>query len=331
MRSAIFYPERQITDPEFLRNSLLLWDELHVIDTNPERPRKDVPDDVQAAWKIIGKSFRPTEDEKWYAHEMIVGMLERPEFLMMIPQDEGRGRTPDSAYELYPDKFLQATWSILLERAKVGKLSNGDFGTSEAIATAIMSKLAEACAGEAFARVTNRIRGFALAADSNPADAGGRVVPVALGLIDLSKIDLATAVEFREKEESDPSYRDLRHRYLDDVEKHLTEIRSVKKLRDKEELERIHVDTLRKHLRDLKDGMKTNRLQLAVQAVVSVVVTAGSALVNPAALAGNAFGSVKMIGELFKNGLTYGTQQRALMSDNPMAYMYMLDRAARRR
>jgi hypothetical protein len=330
MRSAIFYPERQITDPVFLRNSLLLWDELHVIDTNPERPHVDVPDDVRRAWKILGKSIQPTYRDKEQAHQLIEEMLERPEFLEKIPQDRGRSRAPDDLYELFPDKLLDRTWRILREQARFRLLRNGDYGTNEAIAIAIMSKLAEACGGDVFARVTNRVGGFALAADSGPPVAGERVVPVALALFDLSKVDLATVVEFREREEKDESYRDLRNRYLDDVEQHILEMSSARNARQVEELYRVYDERMKRHVRDLKDGMKTNRLGLAFQAVVSVMATVGGTLVNPAAVAGNAIGSIKMIGDLFRHGLSYGTQQRALMSDNPMAYMYMLDRTARR-
>jgi hypothetical protein len=96
-----------------------------------------------------------------------------------------------------------------------------------------MSILADACAGDTRARVTDRAGAYAsiagmlesddeLVEDASRDERRDRIVAVTLKLLNLENISLSSLLDLRKREakESGHSLRDLRHRYAENIRFH---------------------------------------------------------------------------------------------------------------
>lgn len=316
-----------------MASALLLWDNLRVIAPWESFPIAYHANDMAEAWELIGKVFVPDDANRQLAHKAIQEMIEGgalPQF--QCPPD----LRPDQEYEMYARKLSHDTWSLLSRNGLTGRRdAKGDYTLNQQAGMTIMAKLADACAGDAFARVTDRMLAYGLIADRDePMLAQSHVVPLTLDLIDAGSITLERLIEFRRREERERrggDYRAWRHNYADAIQAHVKRLKNVESANQRDELNNQFRDDMAGHLAELKLAIGVAKMELVLKpTVVSLVVGAGGFLTSGpiAAVAGLAAGPfLKSLTDMFTAGIGFSEKQRKAMDKNPMAYMYQLARA----
>lgn len=345
MRSAIYYPRTQVRSVPLMKSSLLLWDELHTIVPTPNYAVSyDSQIDLARAWELIGKSFAPSEAQKLRAHEAIETTLTAgalPPNLYLV----GEVDQPKDPYEVWPQKFAMHTWDLLMQHKLAGvPLPNGDYPFTQEGGLLVMAKLADACAGKQFARVTDRLMAYGMiGTGGGPSASEAEVVPVTLDLIDATSLPIEKLIAFREREKAErrgSDYTKLRHAYADRVQAQVAALREEPDPFQRQELERQFRNDMAQDLKDLRDALSGNRLDLVMKPVIVASVVGAGALATglapatAAILAGSAviganLGDVaKNVADFFNSGFNFNKQQRETMAKHPMAYMYALSSAS---
>ena len=341
MRSALYYPHTEIKGKNLLKTSLLLWDRLEFIvpysDYEPEYQDKDVAEAIE----LFGVQHTPTGQEMKQAHNEIEDLATR-----QLPPAFYYRSAPDGYYhdyEMYPQKLLPDTWRMLRELQLAGDLrANADYPLSEAAGLTIMSILADCCAGETRARITDRGLAYAtvtnlLVDDKPPIEADyERVVPLTLSVIEASDLPLRTLIDFRKREEKSGGHaiRDLRHRYVDRIENHVKAVKAVKSASDARELELQFEVEMKDDLRHLRDelGMARTGALLSKDVVVTVVAGAGAFVAMTLGLhidvptAFTLTGAPVTIGGIFSARNKFSESRKSTMQKHPIAYLYELQR-----
>lgn len=345
MRSAVYYPRTTVHNRPLMQSSLLLWDQLHTIVPEPHYvPEYDDQTDLAEAWELIGAKIVPSEAQQQRAHKAIETTLQA----RRLPPDlywVGEIDQPQDPYEIWPQKFSMATWDLMREHGLTAEqLPNGDFPFTQDGGLLVMAKLADACAGTQFARVTDRLMAYGMigSGDQRPGTAAD-VVPITLDLIDAASIPFENLVAFRKREARErrgADYRKLRHHYSDIVQAHMRALDGAVDQFDREEMNRVFRDRMAENLRDLRSELGGNKLELVLKPVVMAgVAAAGTAATGADHLAtalaagvGAVFGSSwkdvgSAVADLFSGGLAFDRKQRGTMAKYPMAYMYALSNA----
>ena len=340
MRSAIYYPRTQVHSRPVMQSSLLLWDRLHTIVPAPHyAPSYDGRRDMAAAWELIGSGLVPRASQQRRAHDAIAATLRAG-----LPPDlyrVGQVDQPDDFYEVWPQKFSMETWDLLRHHQLTDvPLPNGDYPFTQEGGLLVMAKLADACAGNKFARVTDRLMAYGMigSGDQRPGTVG-EVVPVTLDVIDASSIPLENLIELRRREASEKrggDYTAMRHAYADAVQAQAEALGGALDQFERDEINRDFAGRMGRDLRDLREALGGNRLELVMKPVVVATVATAASLASgislPAALtvgASAALGSdwkeiSKSVADLFSSGFNFDYKQRETMSKHPMAYMYAL-------
>lgn len=333
MRSAIHYPDTHLQSPQAMASALLLWDKLRVIVPFDGYRIEYNNSDMAAAWELIGKPLVPDDDNKRQAHKSIEAMLEAS----MPRQIQYRADLQlDREYEIWPQKLHHETWRLLHEhRMTSGPVANGDYPFDHEAGITIMSKLADACAGTTFARVTDKMLAYGLIGDRDePVLAQSHVVPLTLELIDANSISLEKLIDFRRREAQERrggDYSALRHAYADAVQGHVAKLRNVQSVNHRDQLNDEFQDEMARYLNELKRAIGLVKAEMVLKpVVVSAVVGAGGFLAaGPlGGLAGLAAGpALQGLADMFSAGIGFNEKQRKAMDKNPMAYMYQLSRS----
>jgi hypothetical protein len=293
---------------------------------------------MAAAWKLIGDTMYPDPEQQQRAHEHIKELLESGVSVDVLYRDDA---PPPEAYEIWPQKLLPETWDLLRKhRLTAAPLANGDYPFEEQGGLAVMSKLADACAGTTFARWTDRFLAYGLVADRDPeAAAQTAVVPLTLSMIDATSIPIERLIDFRRREEREGrggAYQALRHRYADALVKHVEATKSVESRNELKQLRREFEDDMRRDLRELRDALGVNAIDaITSPVVVTTAVAVGSwlatadpvATATAAAAGGGAAKAIEKVVELFRLRTGFSAKQRKIMAEHPMSYLYQLSRA----
>lgn len=341
MRAALYYPHTDVEDLGIVKSALLMWDRLEHITPTAEYRSHYSDMGIAKAMELIGKPHVPSAAEMAEAHDRVVEMIESkvpPEFY--LKQKRTRG-----LYEMYPQKLLPKTWEELRKASMAGRLrANGDYPFMEPAGLTIMSILADCCAGQSKARVTDRGDAYAsinsllvdgpLSATSSY-DAAEGLVPFALQVANLDGFDLNDLIDFRVREEKERGHtlRDLRHRYVDNMSKYLDRIRKeARSQSDVVEIRYQYFDDMRIDLAHLKAEISGARREAVLSKEVLVTLVGGVALL--AAVTGGApvelpsvvapTGALVTLGGLIGVGNKYATARRSILLKHPMAYLYEL-------
>lgn len=344
MRSAIYYPRTQVWSVPLMKSSLLLWDELHTIVPTPNYEiRYERENDLARAWELIGRSFAPNEVQKQRAHNAIETTLTAgalPANLYLV----GAVDQPNDPYEVWPQKFAMHTWELLMQHKLAGvPLPNGDYPFTQEGGLLVMAKLADACAGKRFARVTDRLMAYGMiGSGGRPSASEADVVPVTLELVDASSLPIEDLIAFREREKVErrgSDYTKLRHAYADRVQAQIMALRKEPDAFQRRELERQFRDEMAQELKDLQEALTRNRRDLVMKPViVASVVGVGSlamglapataaVLAGTAVVGANLTDVAKTVADFLSSGFHFSSQQRETMAKHPMAYMYALSSA----
>ena len=329
MRSAIHYPNTQIESPQSMASALLLWDNLRVIVPWDRFPIEYRNRNMAEAWELIGRPLVPDDANKRQAHQRIETMIEAGVPLQIQYRDDLR---PGHDYEISSKKLNPETWD-LLKRGQItaAPLASGDYQFEEQAGIAIMAKLADACAGDTLARVTDKVLAYGLIADRDePVLAQSHVVPLTLGLIDAGSIPLEKLIDFRRREASKArggDFKALRHAYADAVQVHVAKLQSVESINQRDQLNEEFQDTMARHLENLRRAMNVTTSQLVLSpVVVSIIAAVGGFLAGDVGVGMGVGTALKGVADMFSAGINFGEKQRKAMEDNPMAYMYQLSR-----
>ena len=153
MRSALYYPHTNVQSEHLLKTALLFWDNLYVIVPWPSyRPLYDSVTATEA-FELIGKCHYPSDAEKRKAHESVTELLDRPlPLAFSFPSEEHNTET----YDIYPQKLLPDTVSMLRRRRMSAAIGPRNMRASAATGLTLMNIIADCCAGNTLARVTDR-------------------------------------------------------------------------------------------------------------------------------------------------------------------------------
>jgi hypothetical protein len=338
LRSAIHCPHSRVSNPSTMRQALLLWDNYHIIapwaDFDPGHTGE-----IAEAWSIIGGITVPDPVEQKHAHDDIVAFIKNRDRLSPRFFVSADRKSQQDIYEVYPQKLLGETWRHLEQAGLAGDLlPNADRPMSTWGGLVIMAKLADACAGNVFARVTDRTDAYrAIANEMTVSETGHHdvpsTVPVLLSMIDAQSIPLENLMRFR-VDEQNPT---LRHNLLDAVQDHpdvLRELQSPNQMKEgQDQFER----RMRRNLADLRDALRFNKIKFVTSAAALTLVT--GAFATAAALqtgplqvgsaisaAASAGLGLKQLADFFGGGLDLSERQRSTMLKHPMAYMHLLSK-----
>ncbi|MHC2722459.1 hypothetical protein [Bradyrhizobium diazoefficiens] len=338
LRSAIHYPHSRISSASTMKQALLLWDEYHLIapweDFDPEHEGE-----IAEAWSIIGKITVPDPVEQRRAHADIVTFIENREQLSRRFFVNADRASRQDVYEVYPTKLLEETWNKLERAGLAGDLlPNADRPMSTWGGLVIMAKLADACAGDIFARVTDRTDAYRAIANEMPKSGVRRqeapsTIPVLLSIIDAQSIPLENIMRFR-SDERDPT---LRHNLLDAVQDHIDRLRELESPNQIRAVQDDFDRQMRKNLNDLRDALRYNKIKFVTSAAALTVATgafaAAAALQTGPLQLGSAISAaasaglgVKQLADFFGGGLDLSERQRNTMLKHPMAYMHLLSK-----
>ena len=345
--SSLYYPHTNIQDPALLRSSLLLWDSVTTI-----VPWEGFQPDYQTnaekhAWEILVRPHFPTVEEKAAVHDVVKEFVDgsiRSEFLyspVNLPHNE--------IYEIYPQKLLTDTVDLLRSKGLMGEnLPNADVPSTQWMGLHLMNILADCCAGEQMARITDEQPAYealaGLLADKTeqplPHDTREAVVSVTLDVLDWRSGDLNGLVEFRRREEKESrgrDYRALRHRYCDRIEEQINSLRKSRGEAERKAIREQFRADMEEDARLLRGELRTSVLQtgLSYTGIASTVLVlayeaaahfgyvppaGGSLTATSASTATAAFTGMLMLHSKF-------VQSRAeLLRKHPMSYLYSLKR-----
>ena len=338
MRSALYFPHTEIRSEGLFTTALLLWDQVHVLvpwdGYQPSYKNKD----HAMAFELIGKCHAPSQDEKKQAHEFVEDFATRP-----LPDafSYTSVTNPSEVYEVYPQKFRHDTWDVLMKTGlSGGSLPNLDMPMSAPAGLSLMSILADCCAGQTLARITDRGAAYAslaglLAQESDTeVEAQGateRLSALTIQVIDTAGIPLKKLIGFRENEVKSASghaLRGLRHRYLDRLSTQASNLIAARKKSDRAEIERQFKQEMVDDLKELRSELRLSAGEtLGSKDVVISVVAGVGAVVAP--LIGmpvpdvvSASGAAAIIGGLLSLRSKFAKSRYDILKKHPMAYLY---------
>jgi hypothetical protein len=318
-------------------NSLLLWDRVQIM-VPWDGFRPDYTDrDHARALELIGTHRAPTDDEKKQVHELIEDFATRP-----LPEAfsyKAKGNPQD--WRVYGEKLLPDTWDLLKRVGRAGAAIPGrGVPVTEPTGLSLLSILADCCAGQSLARVTDQAAAYGVIAGlltDQPAEEIAEhpvetLAALTLTAIDTRRVPLSKLVSFREREEkSKKGYdlRALRHRYLDRLSKQASALATLQKKSDRKELERQFKQDMKDDLRDLRSELQVAAKEALFSTEFVVAVLGSATAASPYFsfhLSGvvAAGGGPVTVGGLLALKTKFVKSRREVLRNHPMAYLYEL-------
>lgn len=321
-----------------------MWDHLEFL--VPNRGYNFSYDDpvVAEAIELIGKNRCPNNEEKLKAHAQIEDLVTRPHLPDVFYY---RGSDP---YEVYPQKFLNDTWDLLVNSKFAGSLlPNDDYRLSKQAGFAIMAILADACAGTTRTRVTDSPQSYASLTDllkdnarigvrERLVDMSVRAIPrgpflvgLRLSLPDIDYLSLDKLIEFRKREavETGNSLRKLRHGFLERIERRVEDLTNHGLTRsDREELERLFFREALDDLAEVTGKRKKQNRGVLRDIILTAVTTSAELLTGAPVLPGVRTLSgapVKLRGAIASRN-QFVKARTEIIRDHPMALLHELSR-----
>ena len=282
--TALYYPHIIIQNEGLLKNALLLWDNIELICPFDNFPSRSDNLDCQNAFDAIARPLLPTESEKRKAHDAVIELAESHLPKWFFPENVNN----NLRYAVYPEKFLPETWDAL-QRSKLAQpkevycdppmppsaiydlqnqASQEAYETTQAMGLTMMSILADCCAGGTKQLVTDEASSY-LALDrylkligrakplKNSNSRHDRLVTLSLVSADVSRVRLSTLVALRNKEESHPELRAMRHNYVNKVGQYIGRLSTqARSERDVREIERVFQQEVSDDILLLKEELK---------------------------------------------------------------------------
>ena len=338
VRSALYYPYTSIHSENLIRTSLLLWDRVHIM-VPWEGFRPDYHDrDHARALELVGVHRVPSHEEKKQAHEIVEDFCTRP-----LPEPfsyASKGHPHD--WPVYPEKLLPDTWQMLRMTGMAGhRIPSGGVPVTEPTGLSLLSILADCCAGQSLARITDRSAAYGVLGglltetpgDVNPQGTVVGLAAITLKVIDTKRIPLTKLVAFREREEKSASgheLRSLRHRYLDRLSTQVSALAGLQKDSDRAELQRQFDREIKDDLHQLRSELRLSAAEALASKELLAAVLAGAAVAAPffnfhLPDVVSASGGVVSIGGLLALRTKFVKSRHDVLKNHPMAYLYELE------
>lgn len=348
MLSAMYYPHTQIRDEDFLKASLLTWDEVGFISPYPnfalERSRSVT---VNTALDLLCKPHAPTAEEKRRVHARVLALLGDgvPAWLTSstVPASL-RAARPVREYRdandmgIYPRKLDPKTWELLQAAGLVTlNADESKHYSAPLVGFLLMSLLADACAGETRQKITDRVDAYSflwkvaaaeahvdfLPSASAPVDSlHARLVTLSVRAINTDDIPLENLVAMRQREARSSSahaYRAMRRRYSSAIQvcaKRL--VTEGKSKADRVEIERQFQLELQDDIAALRAelGVAKTALVFSKEVGVTLLATAGM-FIEPISASTIAWGA------LVADVLKFSDSYKKALSGHPTSWLYL--------
>lgn len=349
--AALYYPHMSIRSEGFLKNAMLLWDEVSFICPQAVLPRH-LEGDAQKALDQIAKPLNPSRDEKRQVHDAVVELVnsDLPKWFLQT-----RGELKNYYY-IDPQKFFSETWEELYRKNLIRETTiySSDpplpgtarvketparqrraYQTTRTFGHLLMSMIAEVCAGQARQLVTEEIVSYTALdkymkliggadLDKRPTKEYDRLVTLSLQTLNLSQVDIAALARVRASEDKKPELRKMRHSYVSKLEGYVTRLSTeAKGARDVEEIERQFKQEVKDDVgllrEELKDGAK--KFFFSKEFGAAVVAIPGTALLTPFA----AFGAVPLV----RPYSDFKVARNKTLAGHSMSWLYVAPRRFR--
>lgn len=330
MLTAIYYPHISIQTEKVLKNALLLWDKIeYMVPDRYHRPSYATPELEEAA-ELIAEPLVPSEAIKKETHKQIVNLVEAglPDWFY-FPLKK---RTP--LYNIYPQKFLPETYEFLRNQRMARPSKKEDFAgfeTPRFLGLAIMSILADNCAGTQKRTLTDELASYSMLSRyitamhqgeyGNVSSDYERLVTLSLRTIDTNNIDLSRMIELRRDEEKQNGsfLRELRSNYREAIDTWATRMGTEARTEDDErEIERAFEADLSTDLNKLKESLKVGAREafFSKDGIVSILALPGI-LVQPPVI------SLIGVGALINSVSNYNAKRRNALRTHVMSWLYV--------
>jgi hypothetical protein len=362
MRNALYYPHTQMRDENFLKNSLLLWDEVDFISpTRHFRFDSNLPKHIIEGLELLCRPHVPNENEKGTAHTRIVNLLKSgvPDWLVTtaVPESIQDGRRVreffGEDYGIYPEKLDHKTWE-LLEAAQLVRLSGADYDyyTRPLVGLFLMSLLANVCAGNTKEQITDRGDAYAFLWRLIAAEGGGRdvsmqkplsgnsaerLITLSLKAIDTDDIPFENILALRKREAgtSGHDYRAFRKKYGEKLKECAVAIATnAKSESDRRDIERQFKTDLADDLNSLKDELQAPKRELVFskEVLTTVAVAVGVALfAEPTTSVWVTPGAAAVSAGLFVNNLgKFVGSYKKTLKEHSASWLYLAQAPDRR-
>ncbi len=331
MFSAIYYPNIQIKNPKIIKTALLLWDRLEYIAPSKNTGQYAETKYLSEALDMIAIEHVPSDNEKKLAHE---GILELA--TSQLPKDFLlRNSNFSDRYSIYPQKFLPETLDALRETELAAPYRDTNFSEwvmSKSIGLAMMSVLAEACAGLELRTVTDKFASYKLLSESivglhngtfdQISDDAERLITISLKVIDASKLNIKRIINFRKREHSSEgtSIRQLRHNYLRKIDSFVKRLATSRDHpNNRKEIERQFEEEIRDDISNLKEALKLKAKDTLLSKEVGVAFLASAGIaVPPLAVPASILG----VGALGKKGINYRSDRKEILNKHAMSWLF---------
>jgi hypothetical protein len=361
--SAIYYPHTQIRDRDFLKSVLLTWDQVEYISPYPNFEfEKSTSTTVNDALDLICRPYTPTEVDKQRIHARLVRLLSKgvPSWLSTstVPESLKSGRpireyrAPSDGMGIYPRKLDERTWK-LLEATSLAKLDGDErqHYTAPLLGFLLMSMLADACAGAAKQKITDRADAYSFLWKIAVAEANAeylpspnsaidslhsRLVTISVKAINTDNIPLKNLLEMRTREARSSSaqdYRAMRRRYMNTIHRYARRlVQEAKSQSDWNEIERQFQIELQDDIAVLSSELRIAKSQLLFSKEVGIAALAAAGLfLEPVSSSMILAHVVKAVGwgALVSDGIKFKKAHMDALSGHPASWLYLNARPSR--
>lgn len=326
MFSALYYPHVSMS-PDLFKNALFLWDKIEYIAPDKYfRPwYKDA--EMNEAVDFFAERHVPSNEEKRQCNRAILDLLSRPLPEWFYVTDI----SINHRYSFYPEKFCPETWEMLKSKKLAVAIGDG-FETSFPLGLAIMSILADCCAGTQKRLVTDEIASYS-ALDRYLATIGGaelgkfddrseQLVTISLKIMNFKNIQLSRIVQLREKEKTSTGayLTAFRHSYLKKIEEYIDRLSKAETENDVSEIKRVFEQDMRKDYDLLWDELKdeAKKVFFSNEMATALVMVTAAGFLSPT------LAPIIAGGALYRKKVEYRAARNKSLKGHPMSWLYSL-------
>jgi len=348
--TALYYPHIAIENDSFLKNALLLWDNVDLICPFRKLPsRQGGSAGAIKAFQKLARPLDPSEEDKQNAHDAIMELAnsELPDWFFPAHVEAGL------RYHLFPGKLLDKTWRELrksrlatpkiidadppLPRSAMQKLrqkaEQESYETTQAFGLTVMSILADCSAGSTRQLVTDEIDSYValdrylkliggVKADKDAKADHDRLATISLRTLDLSRISINTLVRIRDEESKKPALREMRHAYVDKIDAYKERLAQARKQSDIEEIDRLFEEEVADDIGLLKEELKDEAKQLIFsnEMIATATIALAGTAINPV------LGQFAAAAGLYRAKSKYHATRNKTLANHPMSWLYEIQR-----
>lgn len=346
--AALYYPHISIENEGLLKNALVLWDQVELICPFESFPFLPNDPEHRAAFEVIARPLKPSEQEMNEAHEAILEVANSSLPDWFFPQRVNK----QFHYYLHPEKFLWKTWDELQQSKLVQpvypeieppmppsqireigeKARQQAFQTTQAFGLTMLSILADCCGGTQKQLVTDEVDSYA-ALDRYLKLIGGagklpwwsrerahdRLVTISIDLADVSGVSVSSLRKIREREAQQPRLRIMRHNYVAKIDLYIARLsKEARSAGDVREIGRTFQKEVSDDIALLREELKDEGKKV----IFSNEVMGAAALVMAGTFVEPISSSLLGVGALCRAKVNYKAARNKVLEKHSMSWLY---------